>query len=389
MRARSHTGGYIRCSNAHPRTHTDTPTFVHSGRLRAGALVCMQPRAGGKGYMRDRHEAEETLVGVNGHGCEWRVLTGFQLFMDELFRPVLGQLRLITVQEREAKRVLSFQQANGKPELKQWTQLECVWRGLVAEGPAGHLSIWSPSRLPKGYVSFGHYAHTSHEQPAEGAFLTVAKDHSGFARPRSFRLTWETWGTEDVGGGKKLFVWQPVPAADTHVALGCVATTISSPPPLDSVRCVHRRLLVTSEHDLCPFFMINPPNDEREGRSESARVRTQLRSNGQEDPARPPPVWNSNHGGWLVRDGAVDAVVQAGSGTVEFGVIHVVVRYLHASQALVVRVREARGLPVVGKEGIINCYVKAKVLPTAFGIKVCFDCSLSLLWLSFCIYFLS
>ena len=55
--------------------------------------------------------------------------------------------------------------------------------------------------------------------------------------PVRFRQVWN-----QQRGRRPFFAWQPVPPGEEFIALGMVGTTSEEPPPVDSMRCVHKSL---------------------------------------------------------------------------------------------------------------------------------------------------
>jgi len=157
---------------------------------------------------------------------------------------------------------MCLQLSNGRFRFR-WqahTAFESVWNtaGTLAEQP---LSIWAPTDLkPRGgiwrgarvRVPLGHVASTSLRAPRDAKLLEVmdnddagtgmfkGQDTSGVDRlidrfmpqPVTYHQLWQQQSS------KSLFLWEPVPPSPEFVAVGLVATTRDTEPPLSACRCV-------------------------------------------------------------------------------------------------------------------------------------------------------
>lgn len=145
-----------------------------------------------------------------------------------------------------------------------------------------------------------------------------------------------------------LYVWLPVPHANTHAALGCVATADSSPPSLDLVRCVDKSILIEIPEGLSSFFVVSPP--------------PVLLMNPSPDEKRPLPL--KAQPGWSVEG----LPVMSPNGSVHLGVMKVNCHYKSQQQMLFVGLFEARGLLPRGSEAC-TAYVQCRLYPHKLGKK--------------------
>lgn len=60
-------------------------------------------------------------------------------------------------------------------------------------------------------------------------------------------------GFDRVCGGGGVSVWMPRPPLG-YVSLGCIATSGDSPPPNNSVACIHHKAVVEAPLGPCQFF---------------------------------------------------------------------------------------------------------------------------------------
>lgn len=136
--------------------------------------------------------------------------------------------------------------------------LHCPWstKGLPAQRK---LSIWAPdiksdfwSLTPnRQRFCVGYYGNSALEPPAErlgtleledvtqwqmvrGPWLDAALAQNA-PHPVWFSLVWHKDSVE-----RPIYAWRPEPPSTEFVALGMIFTTRDDPPPLTSMRCVHR-----------------------------------------------------------------------------------------------------------------------------------------------------
>ena len=118
-------------------------------------------------------------------------------------------------------------------DLPDWVR-KCKQRFCV--GHYGHAGSYS---APKVTPLLPELEDTAVWQPfTKGDVLDIALDR--FApHPRSFRRAWQVHLPDPQ---PSFYAWQPIPPADSFVALGMVITKTDEPPSVKSVRCVHRAL---------------------------------------------------------------------------------------------------------------------------------------------------
>eukprot|EP00941_MAST-03F_sp_MAST-3F-sp1_P005039 g5039.t1 len=145
--------------------------------------------------------------------------------------------------------------------------MELVWNSR-GSGSRDTAAIWKPiskkgffsglSR-PRCQLCIGHFANPGTLKPVQSEksrFVIEATDTGKFGSvskrmekaldqllpmPKFYRLK----GSKK--GKKPVYIWEPIPANNEYVAIGCIATTTSNPPRLSEVRCVQKSWLVPAE----------------------------------------------------------------------------------------------------------------------------------------------
>ncbi|KNA21084.1 hypothetical protein SOVF_046540 [Spinacia oleracea] len=121
----------------------------------------------------------------------------------------------------------------------------------VVECPKNDLvfSFWRP-RAPPGFAVLGDYM-TPLDKPPTKAVLAVNKNLVKLKRPESFKLIWPHTTSGNISGADGIngtpfilqegnvscSIWYPV-APKGYVALGCVVSSGTAPPPLSSSFCI-------------------------------------------------------------------------------------------------------------------------------------------------------
>ncbi|XP_021768084.1 uncharacterized protein LOC110732449 isoform X1 [Chenopodium quinoa] len=165
-------------------------------------------------------------------------LSSSDIFMNFSF----SILRLFLAVEED---ILSFLRMTSRKMTVSCSEFDKV---AVMEYPKNDLifAFWRP-RAPPGFVVLGDYM-TPLDKPPTKAVLAVNKNLVRLKRPESFKLIWPQTDVSDSEGINRLpsilqegnvscSIWYPV-APEGYIALGCVVSSGTAPPPLSSSYCI-------------------------------------------------------------------------------------------------------------------------------------------------------
>ncbi|KAL4447306.1 hypothetical protein ABPG77_007339, partial [Micractinium sp. CCAP 211/92] len=143
----------------------------------------------------------------------------------------------------------------------------CAWEGdpSCSPGSAGEacgISIWRPV-APPGYVALGDCLVRGYDPPLSAGVAQDTGGEEGFGHtqgmplvkaPRGFEPAWEDASSPP---DSRLVLWRPVPYPG-YVAMGCVATLGTVPPPRACIKCLRQDAATRASPDRTPTWTLRP-----------------------------------------------------------------------------------------------------------------------------------